>query len=138
MHISHFVITAIIFSVLSAPAFAKSKKISICHNGQVISVSTKSLNAHANHGDTIGDECPIAPEPEPESEQNAVFILHCESGKVSYMDSSGLSDLIYDEDDIVLGDSCADSVSKTMDDEFNLRNVEGVNGHTEYLFIMKY
>ena len=138
MHISHLLIIAIILSVSSAPVFAKSKKISICHKGQVISVSTKSLNGHNNHGDTIGTECPVEPEPVPEADKNAVLIMHCEESKVYFVDFYGIKDQEYNADTIEPGDSCAESVSKIMDDGYNLRNVEGVGEQTEYMFTMKY
>ena len=38
----------------------KKKKITICHNGQTIKVSKKSLKAHLADGDTIG-ACPSTP-----------------------------------------------------------------------------
>lgn len=42
----------------------KNKKITICHNGQTISVSKNAKKGHLKHGDTLG-ECPTSPPPPP-------------------------------------------------------------------------
>ncbi|MBE0673271.1 MAG: T9SS type A sorting domain-containing protein, partial [Bacteroidales bacterium] len=45
------------------------KKVSICHNGKTICVSTHAVRAHLEHGDKLG-ACPVVPESnqvEPES-----------------------------------------------------------------------
>src|SRR5687768_6707609 len=40
----------------------KGKKVTICHNGQTITVSRSALKGHTRHGDTEGP-CPDAPPP---------------------------------------------------------------------------
>ena len=42
------------------------KKVTICHNGQTITVSQSALNAHLAHGDLVG-VCPSLPPPPPAS-----------------------------------------------------------------------
>jgi hypothetical protein len=42
----------------------KNKKITICHNGQTITVSKNAKKGHLKHGDTLG-ECQSSPPPPP-------------------------------------------------------------------------
>jgi len=45
-----------------ADSEAKKKKVTLCHQGQTITVSKKAKKAHLKHGDTLG-ECPPSPPP---------------------------------------------------------------------------
>jgi Na+/glutamate symporter len=36
------------------------EKVTICHKGQTLTVSKSALNAHLNHGDTLGP-CDVTP-----------------------------------------------------------------------------
>src|SRR5215213_9917464 len=41
------------------------KKVTICHNGQTLSISQSALQAHLGHGDAVGDCPPPSPPPPP-------------------------------------------------------------------------
>jgi hypothetical protein len=53
--------SAIVMALASAPVFAANdNKVTICHNGQEITISRAALSAHLAHGDNEG-ACPSAP-----------------------------------------------------------------------------
>lgn len=57
------VVAAVIFTMLLLTLTVNAgKKVTICHNGNTISVSENALDAHLKHGDTIGP-CTTAQQP---------------------------------------------------------------------------
>jgi hypothetical protein len=55
---------AALISGQPVPSGAKKKKVTLCHEGQTLSVSKKAKKVHLKHGDTLG-ECPAPPPPPP-------------------------------------------------------------------------
>ena len=54
----------VLLGVAESTARKKKKKVTLCHHGQTISVSSKAKKKHLKHGDTLGD-CPATTPPPP-------------------------------------------------------------------------
>ena len=95
---SLFLCLALLFSsVLMAPQAASAKdqssdaKVTICHNGNTLSVSNDTVQTHVDHGDTIG-AC--------EAPRNENKVTICHEGNTITVSESALSAHIAHEDTI--------------------------------------
>jgi len=137
MNISRLIITAIVFAILSGPVLAsKNKKVTICHEGETITISKNALNAHLNnHGDTTG-ECPVP-------EIKIVIMMRCLNVDGVIQVSGVSSSYDYTAIQPVAGEqislSCAEEVARIMNDGYKLKDVNTglIDGETEYLFLKK-
>ncbi|MCU7938096.1 MAG: hypothetical protein KZQ64_13440 [gamma proteobacterium symbiont of Bathyaustriella thionipta] len=141
MKISHLISTAVIFAMMAGPTFAgNKKKVTICHNGETISISKNALSAHMdNHDDTMG----VCPEADPVVMLKTVVMMRCKNND-GLIQISGVSSTPYDDAQIhqpLIDElSCAEQVSNKMNEGYKLKNVNTglVDGETEYLFIKEY
>jgi len=138
MYISRLIITAIVFAILSGPVFAGNNgKITICHNGETITISNSALSTHVNnHGDYVG-ECDV----EVPAPINLVLMIRCnnDGGQilVSGVSFSGATATVYPGLLPVVGNNCAEANANAMNDGL-FRSATGAgNGETEYLYIME-
>jgi hypothetical protein len=139
--------TAVTLAALSGfgqGALAAADKVTICHNGQTLSIAASAVSAHMQHGDVKG-ACVAAPPVPPANTMAAVVMMRCEPQGASgvLVVSASRSPAPADPADaIAVNDDCAAVLGDLLDAGYELRSVTtGSAGdavlhlYTDYLLI---